>query len=602
VARERVRTNSSSTAGTWAQAAAAAACLLGALAAAPQAALAKNPVEIEGSLSGEQLEQVRAALPDRDPPETLFDAQRIAEEAAQRITALLRALGYYAPTIEARAEQEPLQPVVAVEPGPLYRFAAPKREYVAADGPAPEAAEQAVRAALAPIEAGEPARAALVLAAEGAAVAALKGHGYPKAAAAERLVVVDHADRSMIVTLRLQPGPRVRLNGVRVAEGVALRQDYLDNLQDWRPGAPYNPDALLSLRRDVAAAGAFDSVGVELAQAENPDGTTDVVLSVEPAKPYQLSLGASYSTTEGGGGAAGYLFRNITRRADTLDVQLVAAELQQSLTATWRRPNALGRGRTLALLGEVIREDVLPFTRQGVRVAAAFEPRQDVRLARSFGGEISVDIFDDAPGVANAVVLNLFGAVRYATTDSALDPRHGFVLEARAEPSVSTGDATVLFARSTASASAYWTPGSPLFTLAARFGLGWVQPLAGDAARLPLNRLFFAGGGGSVRGFQFRSIFPSAGLGQETPPGGRGLFEGSLEGRLRFTSRLGAAVFVDSGAAFNDVSRVQPVYGAGFGLRYDLGFGPLRIDLARPLSDAPNAPEVAFYFSLGQAF
>ena len=568
----------------------------------PAVAAAKTPVEITGPIRNGLRADLRDALPDRDPPQTAFDARRIADEAAQRIRTLLRARGYYAAQIAASTSEDLLKPVVSVDPGPVYAFTPPLYEFTGPHEPVPEAAEQAVRAALAPVAPGEPALSALVLGAEGAAVAALKGLGYPQAAAGDRLAVVDHATRTMSLTFRLRPGERVRLGAVQVADGGGLRRSYLDNLEDWEQGHPYDPEELLTLRRDVAGNGAFASVGVELAEESNAEGTTDVVLTVEPDRPYQLSLGASYSTTEGGGGTAGYLFRNITRRADTLDLLLVAAEQQQSLTATWRRPNALGRGRTLALLGQAIREDVLPFTRQGLRVAAAFEPRSNVRLARSFGGEVSADLFRDANGVANALVLSLFGAVRYDTTGDQLDPRNGVVLEARAEPSFSTGDATVLFARTTASASGYWTPGSPLFTLAARFGIGWVQPLFGNSERLPLNRLFYAGGGGSVRGYRFRSIFPSVGLGQESPPGGQGLLESSVEGRFRFTRKLGAALFADSGTAFNAVGRIQPVYGVGAGLRYDLGFGPLRIDLATPLSDAPGAPSVAFYFSLGQAF
>lgn len=569
---------------------------------APGAAQAKTPVEITGPIKNGLRSEVREALPDREPPETEFEARRIADEAAARIRTLLRAEGRYAAQIDASVSTNPLRPVVSVDPGPIYLFTSPMFEVTDTREPIAEPVQQALRAALAPIAPGEPALSARVLEAEGAAVAALKRNGYPHVAAEDRLAVVDHATRTMSVTLRLRPGRRVRLGAVQAADGRTVRPGYLDNLQDWERGAPYDPEELLSLRRDVAGNGAFAAVGVELAKEANPDDTTDVVLTVEPDQPFQLSLGASYSTTEGGGGSAGYLFRNITRRADTLDLQLVAAEQQQSLTATWRRPNALGRGRTLALLGQVIREDVLPFNRQGLRVAAAFEPHSEARLARSFGGDVSADRFRDASGVANALVLSLFGAVRYDTTGDQLDPRNGVVLEAREEPSLSSGEATVLFARTTASASGYYTPGSPLFTLAARFGVGWVQPIIGGADRLPLNRLFYAGGGGSVRGYQFRSIFPSASLGQEAPPGGQGLLESSVEGRFRFTRKLGAAVFVDSGTAFNAITRIQPVYGLGAGLRYDLGFGPLRVDLATPLSDAPGAPAVAFYFSLGQAF
>lgn len=577
----------------------AAMLLTASLAVVPGLARAQSPVEILGVADEDRREAIRAILPDRDRPETLFDAERIAEEAAQKVRLWLRSEGYYGGAAVPIATPNPPRAAVEVDFGAPYLFAPPRAEY--AGRAPPEEVQLRVREALATIAAGELARAEVVLAAEAAAVAALQAAGYPEAEAGERLAVVDHGDETMTVTLRLAPGRRAFLGEVRLAEGARLRQSYLDNLHDWERGEPYSPEEILTLRRDLTQTGAFEGVGVALAE-EGEDGLSDVVVTLEPARPYQLSLGASFSTTEGGGATADFLIRNPTRRADSLTLTLTAAELQQRLAAVWRRPNALGRGRTLAILGEISRDDVLPFERQGVRFGAEFEPRDDVRLATSFGGEVAADIFDQAAGVENALVLSVFGAVRYDTTDSELDPRRGFILEAREAPSVSTGDASLLFSRTTASASAYTSPFGPRFTLAGRLGFGWVQPLFGDADRLPLNRRFFAGGGGSVRGYEFRSIFPSAAPGTEEPPGGQGLLESTVEGRFRFSGRLGAAVFADSGAAFNNFGEIQPLYGVGAGLRYDLGFGPLRIDFATALSDAPGAQDVAFYFSLGQAF
>jgi translocation and assembly module TamA len=42
--------------------------------------------------------------------------------------------------------------------------------------------------------------------------------------------------------------------------------------------------------------------------------------------------------------------------------------------------------------------------------------------------------------------------------------------------------------------------------------------------------------------------------------------------------------------------------GAGVGLRYFTSFGPVRIDVATPVTRSPGDPKVAFYVSIGQAF
>ena len=43
-------------------------------------------------------------------------------------------------------------------------------------------------------------------------------------------------------------------------------------------------------------------------------------------------------------------------------------------------------------------------------------------------------------------------------------------------------------------------------------------------------------------------------------------------------------------------------FGAGVGLRYDTGFGPLRFDIATPINPGQGDSRIAVYVSLGQAF
>src|SRR5690606_548073 len=84
----------------------------------------------------------------------------------------------------------------------------------------------------------------------------------------------------------------------------------------------------------------------------------------------------------------------------------------------------------------------------------------------------------------------------------------------------------------------------------------------------PPDKLFFAGGGGSVRGYAYRNI------GVDTPAGvagGRSLIEGSAEVRVRVTPTIGVVAFADAGYVgedsipdFSEDLRI----GVGGGLRY----------------------------------
>ena len=76
--------------------------------------------------------------------------------------------------------------------------------------------------------------------------------------------------------------------------------------------------------------------------------------------------------------------------------------------------------------------------------------------------------------------------------------------------------------------------------------------------------------------------------------GGSSLVEMSAELRYRATNRLGYVVFVDAGAAADDVE--PPIdemrAGAGIGVRYYAGFGPLRADIAVPLNKREGDADV----------
>jgi translocation and assembly module TamA len=62
-------------------------------------------------------------------------------------------------------------------------------------------------------------------------------------------------------------------------------------------------------------------------------------------------------------------------------------------------------------------------------------------------------------------------------------------------------------------------------------------------------------------------------------------------------------VFIDGGTAYDDWSEAGDLsFGAGVGVRYDLGFAPLRVEFAVPLDDSESNDDFAVYISLGQAF
>jgi translocation and assembly module TamA len=571
------------------------------LVAGAEPAWANSPVIIEGA-DQEMRTGILDLLPDRDRPTTEFEAERIAEEAAARANVWLRSEGYYDAVVTPDTGANPVSARLLISPGIRYRFAAPALVF---DAAAPDAAAAAAAShALGLVAAGAPARAGAVIGAEAAALKALQQRGYADAAIGERRVVVDHATRLVAAEFHFSAGAAVRMGRVRAIPDSLFRAHFIASLRNWRQGDPYKPEDLTRLRRDLSETGAVSRVSATLAPPD-ANGERDVVLAVEPAKRYAYELGFGYSTTEGPGVDAQWTRRNLTGRADALTVQTTLGDLLKSLGVTWSLPHAAGRGHTLSFGASVAQEDTDAYRRDGVAVFASVDAGARLRWGRSYGVRLTYDSYDQiAGGVTYAEVLSAYGDLRRDTTDFSLDPRAGTILEARVEPTLSTGAATIAFVRATAEARGYQSIGAAQqLTFAERLRLGWLEPIVGSANDAPADHRFYAGGGGSVRGYAYNTIYPHERDTLGLVPGGQGLLEGSLEARWRVSGPFGLAAFVDGGAAFDDWGQAGDLkFGAGVGLRYDLGFAPLRVDLAAPLNHHETSNSYALYISVGQAF
>lgn len=115
-----------------------------------------------------------------------------------------------------------------------------------------------------------------------------------------------------------------------------------------------------------------------------------------------------------------------------------------------------------------------------------------------------------------------------------------------------------------------------------------------DFENLPKSLRFFAGGGNSVRGYDFESlgVLNSKGVNR----GGKHLVDLSLEYQHPIQDGWSAAVFVDTGNAFDDVKNADLKVGVGVGARWRSPVGPVRIDLGFP-KDNYRRPKL--YLSVG---
>jgi translocation and assembly module TamA len=99
-----------------------------------------------------------------------------------------------------------------------------------------------------------------------------------------------------------------------------------------------------------------------------------------------------------------------------------------------------------------------------------------------------------------------------------------------------------------------------------------------------------------VRGYDYKALGPTDIDGNVI--GGANKLVGSLEFDVQVFGNWSAAVFVDSGNAFNSFSDMSLKTSVGGGIRWYSPLGPVRLDVGVPLeNDAPDSWRI--HVSLG---
>ncbi|MFC7399201.1 autotransporter assembly complex family protein [Chelatococcus sp. GCM10030263] len=569
-------------------------------------------------------------------------AEGLVQRAAAdlpRLYAALSALGYYegkvtitaagadvdSPAAPARINGArragPVPVAINVDPGRRFVFGSLRAENAATRQPVPLPEEWEKLK----FTAGEPAESTVVLAAEAALVARFRDLGYAFAKAVKRNAVVDFASDTMDVTLRVDPGPLVHFGEVTVSGTERLNPDFIRRRVTFQPGDVFSTKALDDFRQDLNAYNVFDSIRIREGTALDEEGQLPITVDVKERLPRFVGFGARYSNTDGPAVNAYWGHRNLFGNAESLRLDATVGAGQGDIKtatgqdASWRERLGFNVGATfekpgiftvkddLVVKANFLRNVTENYTQQGfigsIGVRRKFSDELTGQIGLSFERAKFTNVVD--PLERNGRYYTLVGIpieATYDTTDSKLNPTRGYKVTAAVTPYPALLGSTVSMTEMHGSVSGYLSfDKDSRFILAGRIGIGSI--VGADLYDIPPPHRFYAGGGGSIRGYTYQSIGPKNIFGRVI--GGRSLLETSLEMRMRVTETIGIVPFMDAGGAFRDSfpSFDEEIkYSAGLGLRYYTSLGPLRLDVARGLNRSPGDPPYGIYLSFGQSF
>ena len=537
-----------------------------------------------------------------------------------RLLAALYAEGRYGGTIAITVAGQPVEAVpvdavlpdpvpirVTVDPGPLFTFG--ELRIAGRPGPIPDDNDVPPTPEELGLVPGAPAKSTIVLQSETALINSWRELGHPTAKIARRQTVARHATNQLDVTIIVEPRPRAVYGELRVTGTDRMDPAFVARQTGLEPGETFDPDDIELGKEQLRRLDVFQSVQFVEAEQVGPDGTLPMTIQVteRPLRIFGISL--THSTLEGAGVGGYWQHRNLFGQAERLRVEGRVARIGENsvedydyfVGATIVKPGVFTPFTDLTV--RVFAEQERPETYLARRTAAktSLSHRFSDTVSGSAGVSFEASRIEDPLGTRNFLLASLPGEIVYDSRDDELNPTEGVRLMFRAEPfhEFERQNTAII---TEAGASAYFAlDDESRFILAGRARVGSIAGAGRD--EIPANRLFFAGGGGSIRGYGYKNVGPRLPSGEVV--GGRSYVDGSLELRTQITDQIGFVPFVDFGNAFvssfPDFSQDLRV-GAGAGIRYFTGIGPIRVDVAVPLNPRPGDPDFAIYMGLGQSY
>jgi translocation and assembly module TamA len=559
----------------------------------------------------QEASQVRAfQLQGQTDPQDLLTAAR---SDYARILAAMYAKGYYSVVIRIRVDGREAAAIPAleappaistirieVEPGLPFRFGLARVAPLAPETKIPQA-----------FRTGAPAESGAVASAVDVAITAWRETGHAKAFVAAEDVMADHAARQIDADVRLSPGPKLRFGRLEITGEARMHEPRIRKIAGLPEGETFSETELRRAETRLRRTGIFASVALtEDEQVTAPD-LLGITATVVEQKPRRYSVGVEVASLDGVALTASWLHRNLLGGGERLGVSAEVTNIgsgqsgiDYGLDVTLDRPATLTPDTTAGLVFGYSHEDEIDYSLDAVTFGLRFSHIFSETLTARAG--LTYNYLDgrDPGGSFTFRNLSLPLGVTWDRRDVANNPTKGFYLDAEAKPFAGFGT-TGSGLRATMDGRVYRSLGEPgRLVLAARAQAGAI--FGSKLLETPRDDLFFSGGGGTVRGQPYRSlgIAVTRGFGPEFLIGGRYFLAGSLELRAKVSDRIGVVGFVDWGSVGLDgfSSGLGDSHaGAGLGLRYDTGLGPIRVDVAAPISGT-TGDGVQLYIGLGQSF
>jgi translocation and assembly module TamA len=561
-------------------------------------------------ISGEMESRIRQSLyhisdtkslEDR-PPMTVNQLHRRARADVREFTDAFRSFGFYSPEIEYTLDEKstPVMVEFQIDPGPAYLIRevsiiniCPEMTPLP-DLPGPEELN---------LEPGSRILSQKVLDARQVIAKHVRDRGYPFPFVSIEEVIIDHREHSASIDLGLDPGPAAEFGQTSVSGLDRVRDKYIFDRLPWEKGDPFKASLMDAFRRQLTAGGLFTIVEVtHPGELEDDDTQLPVNVRVLERKPRTVRAGLSYLSDIGPELKVGWVHRNLRGMGEVLEFDLVASEVLTSIKGGYTMPGWLRTDQNLSFRSGMVLENTDAYDSESLYARTSLERMLTSKLTAGVGAGYRIARVKQF-GETDDLMLAFFPtSLTFDGRDDILDPGTGIRVNLQVTPFFDTLNPENRFIKTYSSVNTYLELMSEKrIVLANRVVVGTIN--AEKRSNVPPDERYYAGGGGSIRGFSYQK---AGELEDDKPVGGLSLAEINSEIRLKMTRRSGLVAFLDGGRAFKswypDFDE-EIFWGWGFGYRFYSDFGPIRADVAFPVNRRKGVDDsFQVYISLGQSF
>lgn len=453
----------------------------------------------------------------------------------------------------------------------------------------------------------------------------LRNNGYPNARVASSAYSINKEKKELKGTVFINQGLPAILGNVELEGNSEVSSEYILKLCPWHTGAVWDDRYLLQYRENLQKTGLFESVQIdydkkiyreynrkyreERKEENNKDivlepVTLPVVLNVKEGKKKSVGGSAFYSSDEGPGVEVLWENRNVFGNGEILSLSLPMNDDVLFLGAHFKKPAFGYREQSLIVRSRAGYEKTDAYNQKFAEFGFGIE--REIHEKWWFQTLLNFDhIIPKKWQGESYSSISFENTLKYDERNSKLNPTEGFISSLRIMPI--KGFKHVEFtACLTEFDTSFYVPLGDKTVFAVRGAIGTL--LGGDNS-IPRSKRFFLGGGGSIRGFEYQEIGKHDR--NDDPYGGISYVLFNSEVRQHVTKDLAIVGFVDGGMVYEDVKpdfSEKMAFGAGVGLRYNTPIGPVRFDIAVPLTDAyedevkKKITDYQLYISIGQAF